>query len=463
MHFVYRTKQLILILGDLGSFLIGLWIALYFRTLTIPDTERYLDHIPVFTALFLLWIIVNFINGLFDLEKVRHTFVFYKTMTETAIFSFIVGIIFFYFIQINFFTPKTILLLTILFGYSFSLLWRIIYIHAFGKNKLQTKILFVGYTQEIEELLNIMADEPERGYKCVSIICSENQIKPKEYKDIEIYNSIKKIRPAINNHSIDMVVISSHLRQNEEALRELYELLFWSVQIVDLSSLYEMITGRISPTTFSDSWFLEHLKNRERPAYSALRRLFDYVSSIFLLIILVILLPFVAMAIKINSRGPIFYKQNRIGEKGKEIKLYKFRSMYSLSPDGGAETSGVQFAKKGDERITVVGNFLRKSRLDELPQTINLFKGDVTLIGPRPERPEIVLKLESKMPHYRLRHIIKPGLTGWAQINQHYTDSMETSLQKLQYDFFYIKNRSLLLDLSIILKTINVIFRMKGQ
>jgi len=137
--------------------------------------------------------------------------------------------------------------------------------------------------------------------------------------------------------------------------------------------------------------------------------------------------------------------------------------MYSLAEDGSAEMHGAEFAQKNDKRITSTGKFLRKTRLDELPQIINLIKSEITIIGPRPERPEITQNLQEKMPYYNLRHVLKPGITGWAQVHQNYTDTMETSLQKFQYDLFYIKNRSILLDLSILLKTVNVILRAMGQ
>ena len=137
--------------------------------------------------------------------------------------------------------------------------------------------------------------------------------------------------------------------------------------------------------------------------------------------------------------------------------------MYALSNDGSAETEGATFAKKDDKRITSFGKFLRKTRLDELPQALNMLKGEIGLVGPRPERPEICKTLEERMPYYSLRHVVKPGLTGWAVINQNYTDTMESSLQKLQYDLFYIKNRSMLLDISIILKTVNLLIRFMGQ
>jgi lipopolysaccharide/colanic/teichoic acid biosynthesis glycosyltransferase len=178
---------------------------------------------------------------------------------------------------------------------------------------------------------------------------------------------------------------------------------------------------------------------------------------------MICLLPIIALGIKTTSKGPVFFRQKRVGLGGKIFDLYKFRSMYVLSPDGSAETDGAEFAQKEDKRVTPFGKLLRKTRLDELPQVINLLRRDISFIGPRPERPEIVEQLVAKMPYYPLRHVVRPGLTSWAVLHQNYTDNLETSLQKLQYDLYYIKNRSFLLDLSILLRTINIVIRLKGQ
>ncbi len=463
MRLIYRTRQLILLTGDLLGMYVGLWAALAIRNFAIPEHDVFTAHMPIFSALFFIWIITNFISGLYDLEKVTATLHSYRLFGETTVVSFMIGVIFFYVVPTTDITPKTVLILTVLIGYGIGLCWRLIYIHTIGKNALQTKILFIGYTKETKELVDMMKHHPEKSYSCVAIIDPEKHILSKDIDGVEVYHSIKTIRPAISTHKARLAVIAPHLRQNPEALRELYELLFWKIQITDLSSFYQIITGRIPPSTFSEGWFLDHLKNKQQPVYSATKALVDYLSSIVLNIIFLAVLPFIAGLIKLTSPGPIFIKQKRIGKNGKPFTLFKFRSMYSLSPDGSAEIDGVQFAKKNDKRITKIGKILRKTRLDELPQAINLIKGDVTLVGPRPERPEIVEQLEAKMPYYGLRHIIKPGLTGWAVVNQHYTDTLETSLQKLQYDLFYIKNKSLLLDISILLRTVNVVIRLKGQ
>ena len=463
MHIVYRIKQLILILGDLGSFYIGLWVALALRHLSTPTLDYYIDHISPFFWIFLLWVVVNFINGILDLEKVRPTITFYRRVLESGFIAGLIGIAFFYIFRNTLvLTPKTILGLPVLFGYGCSVLWRQLYMYAFGKYKLQTNVLFIGYSKEVNDLLAVMKEQPERGYHCAAIV--DPQIDKLEgYPEIDTYKQLKTIRPIISTKNIKMVVISPHLKQHEETLRELYELLFWSVQLTDLSGFYQVLTGRIPPSTFSEGWFLEHLRNQRQPGYTFLRRMVDYVAGTILLALLILFTPIVALAIKLSSKGPVFYSQDRIGEKGQRFRLHKFRSMYSLSDDGSAETDGVEFAKVNDERITAVGKVLRKTRIDEWPQAINLLRGDVTLIGPRPERPQIVRDLEERMPCYSLRHIIRPGITGWAQVHQHYTDNLETSLEKLQFDLFYIKNRSFLLDLSILLRTINVVFRMMGQ
>ncbi len=278
-----------------------------------------------------------------------------------------------------------------------------------------------------------------------------------------MFYGLQTIRPCITNYKGQIIVIAPHLEQQEDALRELYQLLFWGVHVVNLPSFYETITGRIPPSTFSESWFLNHLQKNGNPIYEKVRTVIDYIAVIAIGSLFVLTFPIIALCIKFTSPGPIFIRQERIGQQGRLFTMYKFRSMYALAPDGSAETDGWQFAKKQDTRITSIGKILRKTRIDELPQVINLCKRDITLIGPRPERPAIVRELEERMPYYPLRHLVRPGLTGWAVIHQQYTDTIESSLEKLQYDLYYIKNRSFLLDVTILLRTVNVVVRFMGQ
>lgn len=459
----YRIKQLILILGDSISYFLGFWIALFLRHLALPSAFTIEQHLALFAMVFFLWVIINFINNLYDLDQYNQSPAFYKRFIETGVMSFIVGIIFFYILPSGRIAPKTILILTVVFGYAISLGWRLLYHALFRDRALKTRVLFVGYTEEMEELADMLQASNRGGFTLSAWIDPEQRVDKQKRSSVDVYHSLKTVRPAITNHKITTVVIAPHLRREDAALRELYELLFWDVHITDLASFYESLTGRIPPSTFSEGWFLDHLRHKETPIYDRMCALIDYTIGCILCVFFLIILPCVALVITCDSRGPIFIAQERVGKFGKRFKLYKFRSMYALSPDGSAETSGVQFAVKGDARITRVGTFLRKTRLDEIPQCVNLLKRDITLVGPRPERPEIVRELERRMPYYPLRHIVLPGLTSWALLHQNYTDNLETSLQKLQYDLYYIKNRSLLLDLSILLRTVNVVVRMMGQ
>ena len=463
MHAIYRTKQLILLLGDMLFLFIGIMGAFYIRRKGTPTLDEISTGLFWFSILIVLWMVVHYINGMYNIAKHRRKTDVYVTIIQSAVINTLVGVLFFYTIPPDFFNPKTILLLSILLGYSLLFFWHLLFSNLFANKRFNARLLFIGDTPEMHELAEHMYAHPERGYSLVAWISPHKQLQKEAFPHTTFYESSKAIRPSVSVHEIDTVVIAPQVKGDDIILRELYELLFWRTRIISMTSLYEILTGRIPPHTFSESWFLDHLQHASQPIYEHLRRIIDIIIGICLLLLCIALYPVLALLIRIGSPGPIIFHQARVGTGGCTFLLYKFRSMYALAADGSAETKGVEFAQKNDKRVTAIGKFLRKSRLDELPQAINLLKGDISLIGPRPERPEIVRQLEDVMPYYPVRHIIKPGITGWAQINQHYTDTIEQSLQKLQYDLYYIKNRSLLLDLSILLKTVNVVLRGMGQ
>ena len=459
MRFLYRIKQLIILSGDMVSYLLGFWIALTVRHLEIPSLETILHHANLFIILTLIWVIINYISGLYDIGYISHKNKQQRRAVETALFAFVAGIIYLYLRPSDSsVTPKTILALGIFAGYLISMLWRMLSLRIINIKTLQKRILFIGYTPEVIELLPILKT---KGY-CAKAILDKKDL-TLEDKSIDTYTSVRAIRAIVNNSHIETVVVADHMQQQKEVMQELYELLFWPTKLYSLPEFYEDLTGRIPPCTFSESWFLAHLKNRETPVYNKWIKLVNLIGITSIGLCFILLFPFIALAILLTSKEPVFFMQERVGLGNKTFRLYKFRSMYALAKDGSAETKGYQFASKGDKRITPVGKFLRKTRIDELPQILNLCKGDISLIGPRPERPEIVEQLTGHMPYYPLRHVVKPGLTGWAVLHQNYTDDIETSLQKLQYDLYYIKNRSMLVDVSIMLKTINLIIRGLGQ
>ncbi len=462
MKIAYRIKQGVLILGDFFSFVVSFWLTLAIRYWQTPDMSAILSHTGLYSGLFFFWIVINYINGLYDLSGRIVRGNLYRRIAETTFIILIFSIIYFYLLPNTDITPKRVLFLNVLIGYSIMALWRALFNKYIGSQKLRSNVIFVGLTPESRDLMDFILKYPNSGYHIVSVIDLDKTLKAHDH-DFAVYHELKSLRPAITTYQAQLVVIAPHLQRDEEALRELYELLFWSVEIVDATSFYENITGRIPPATFSEAWFLEHIHTRVNPLYEKWRTVLDYCTGVLMGLVFVTLGALIALGIRLSSPGPIFIRQKRVGLNGEIFTLYKFRSMYALSADGSAEVSGVEFAKKEDKRITPLGKFLRKTRLDELPQCINLMKRDVTLIGPRPERPEIVEELTMRMPFYPLRHVVRPGLTGWAVLHQNYTDTIEKSLEKLQYDLYYIKNRSSLLDISILLRTVNVVLRLMGQ
>ena len=250
------------------------------------------------------------------------------------------------------------------------------------------------------------------------------------------------------------MILAENLDKNPRLAKELYKCLSLKINFMDLAKAYETLFYKIPIDFISQTWFLENLAEGEKRIYDKFKRIGDILAAAFIIAITSPLWLILAWLIKSEDKGPVFYKQKRVGKDRKEFLLWKFRSMKV-----GAEKGRPLWAKENDPRITKIGKVLRKLHLDELPQMINVLKGDISLVGPRPERPEFVKKLEKQIPHYHLRHIIKPGFTGWAQIKFRYARSLMDSHEKFQYDLYYIKNRSFFLDLGILLKTFQLLFK----
>ena len=462
MNTPYRIRQLTLLSADIVIFAVSLYIALCIRTTSIPSFDVYLAH-SVFIYIFGIWTLANYINGLYDFRGFASDTPLNRRTIETWFISIVLGIIFFYIYPENTIQPKTLLILTATIGYISAYALRIYITHVYQtRSHLSTPVLFVGWNADTAHISQRLTVQTQHGLRPVAL-CTTQDVDQTIRLSLEQYDLTHKIRSIVSNHEIGMVVVTPEELKNPDITAELYQLLFWDVKIIDSISLFEQITGSLPTSAFSEGWFLRHIGTSTQYVYQKWQRAVDVFGALLIGSITVILLPFIALGIKLTSRGPVFFTQKRIGKHGIPFTLYKFRSMYTLSPDGSAEQNGFEFSKKGDVRITSFGKFLRRFRIDELPQTFNLIRGDISLIGPRPERPEIVEELTKIMPYYPLRHVVKPGLTGWAVLHQNYTDTIETSLEKLQYDLYYIKNKSVLLDVSIILKTFRLLLRAMGQ
>jgi sugar transferase (PEP-CTERM system associated) len=257
---------------------------------------------------------------------------------------------------------------------------------------------------------------------------------------------------------IDRIVVAMDERRGMLPVDSLLSLKNHGVQVQDGNDVYESITGKVPIESIRLSWLLFSPGCYSSRLFLIYKRVASLVTSTIGLLLSLPLLPFVVLAIKISSPGKILYRQNRVGREGVVFRCYKFRTMRS---DAEAD-SGPTWAKDDDPRITRVGSFLRKTRMDEIPQLWNVLRGDMSLVGPRPERPEFVAELNQKIPYYRLRHSVRPGITGWAQVLYKYGSSVEDAKEKLRYDLYYIKNASAGLDLLIILNTIKIVLLGRG-
>jgi sugar transferase (PEP-CTERM system associated) len=274
-----------------------------------------------------------------------------------------------------------------------------------------------------------------------------------------VIGTIEDIPSIVRARSVDRVVVSLADARGRLPMDKLLEMKLEGVTFDHLASVYESYTGKIAVENLRPSWLIFSEGFRKSSILSASKRLLDLVAAGIGLLLAAPIMALVAVAIRLTSKGPALYHQQRVGQHGRIFIVHKFRSMRT---DAEAGTGPVWASKEGDPRVTPIGRFLRRSRLDEVPQLWNVLKGDMSFVGPRPERPEFVAELTKQIPFYGQRHVVRPGLTGWAQVRYTYGASVEDSLQKLQYDLFYIKNLSLALDLFIILDTVKTVILRKG-
>jgi exopolysaccharide biosynthesis polyprenyl glycosylphosphotransferase len=341
------------------------------------------------------------------------------------------------------------------------LIWRFAYINFITTPRFFKKALLVGETSNITTLLKTFNDA-DPNYKIVGFINCEIEKQEKiKYKGLREYHP-KQIYQVIKDENISEIVVASCDTENITAsiYTDLITLLEGGLPIKEYTQVYEELTKRV-PVQFVGKDFYKYFpfsRSNQNKMYLFFHRLFDVILAILGIAFGVLITPIIVLANVIANRGPLFYTQERIGKNGNLFSIIKFRTMVI-----NAEKNGAVWAKKNDARITLFGKFMRNTRIDEMPQFINVLKGDMSIIGPRPERPHFVRELSQILPFYETRHIVKPGLTGWAQVKTRYGSSVDDSLLKLQYDLFYIKHRSFVLDVNIFLKTLTTIIFFRGQ
>ena len=436
-----RIKQFLLFFGDLVCLYLSLFLCLILRYGPNFSQDLLRQHLTPFTIIYLIWLIVFYINDLYDLRISFKKLEFFSALAWSLIINGLLAVLFFYLIPYFEIAPKTNLFLNLLIFSGLFLGWRYLLARPIVKTGLANNILFISESNLEEKLSQKIKNNLALGYNL------------KFWTDSQDIEEIKKI---INQEKINTLVVSPNFYSQIGS--QLYELLPLKIDIFNLSSFLEQFERAIPVSETNREWFLENIRETNKRTYEIIKRGFEIILSFILGITSLILYPLIILIIKCSGSGPVFYIQERMGKNNKIFKIIKFRTMI---PE--AEKNGAQWADENDKRITIGGKFLRKTRLDELPQLRNVLKGEISFVGPRPERPEFIKTLQEQIPHYALRNLIRPGLTGWAQINYPYGSSIEDSLKKLSFDLYYLKNRSFILDLSIILKTLAVVFKLKGR
>jgi sugar transferase (PEP-CTERM system associated) len=284
------------------------------------------------------------------------------------------------------------------------------------------------------------------------------QVPPDAPMHQRIVGTLKDLRTLCDREGIARVVVSLRERRGRVPIEQLLDCRMAGITVEERETMYERLTGKLAVESMRPSYLIFGSGFARDPVTLALKRVLDIVASFTGLVLSLPLGLLAALLIKLTSRGPVFFEQERSGQDGETFKLIKFRTM---RPDAEKE-SGPVWAQRNDDRITLVGRFLRLTRIDEIPQFWCILTGHMSFVGPRPERPHFVDQLTSELPFYPLRHTVKPGLTGWAQVCHPYGASVEDATEKLRYDLYYIKNVSLVFDLNIILRTIGVILLGKG-
>jgi lipopolysaccharide/colanic/teichoic acid biosynthesis glycosyltransferase len=422
----FRTKRAVLVLfiGDLVAFVLGLYLALVVRANGAVSKETFLLHLTPFLFIFAVWTLVFFIADLYR----RPTSIFRRRLPTTIfnalLVNSIIAVLFFYLIPYFGITPKTILFFDLIITFALVYSWRRYIVRYFLRGR-EERVMFACAGPEVDEIIA--------------------ELKHNQEYNITVINSRLIEEAKLERASV--IVINPHGITTTDTLRSFYQMLFSGTRFVNIHSLYEDLFDRVPLSLLTEQWFLENVSNHPKTFYTILKRLMDIVVASIAGVISLIFYPFVWLAIKLDDGGPVFFTQDRVGRGGVVFKIYKFRSMR-------------------DDKVTKVGQWLRKTRLDELPQLWSVVSGQQSLVGPRPERPDYVELYMTQIPYYNARHLIAPGLSGWAQIyhdnHPHFRPNEDATKEKLSYDLYYVKSRNLWLDIKIALGTIKIFLSRKG-
>lgn len=424
----------LIIFGDFIAFWVSFLITLFIRFGTHGYDTAISTHILPFFFLYLSWILTFFLFGLYDLFTIKPTIPHLQRFGIAILTSFVVGIFLFYFVPIFGISPKTNLVFQII-GFSLISFFIRRIIYTLFSKAITRPVILIGSSKNIKEIGEVITTNPQLG--------------------LVIISHTDDFKKAINDYSNKQNAIFIFENNLDEIPTEnILNIYKNRAEIINVAQAYEKYLDKIPVSYVDQAWIIENINIKENIIYTISKKIVDIFFAVFTLIITSPIVAICSLFIYFYDHGPVIYKQERVGLNGKIFKLYKLRSMILDSEKDGAKWS----TGANDPRVTPIGKIIRKLHIDEIPQMVNIIKGDISLVGPRPERPEFVASLEKIIPHYELRHIIHPGFTGWAQIKYRYASTVDDSKEKFKYDLYYIKNRNIFIDFGITLRTIQIIF-----
>ncbi len=337
--------------------------------------------------------------------------------------------------------------------------WRILIHMLTGHPDIGEKILVVGTGKAAYDTASIAWDRRDAGYRIVGFVSENGSIPQKKIGEADVLGTTEDLREIIQKGNVDRVVIAVRERRGTFPTETLLKMsLAGDVAIEECTSFFERVTGKVHLDLLRPSWLIFAGRRKDTRLKTAVREMLHRLLGLIGLVLSLPIALFTAILVKIDSKGPVFYRQERVGKNGKPFKVIKFRSMKVDAEEEGKPI----WAKSDDDRVTRVGRVIRVIRVDEIPQFWNIIKGEMSFVGPRPERPHFVAQLAQEVPFYEHRHLVAPGLTGWAQTKYSYGASVEDARQKLQYDLYYIKNQSLSLDFVIVFDTVKTVLFGRG-
>ena len=452
-----------LFFGDMLASIIALFLALYFWT----QGNEWLnfswvfleERVPAWFYLMpVIWLLLLIES--YDMRRSSARFESFKEISLAAGVSLGLYLIIF-FISTPDSLPRRGVILFIVFVYVLTLLWRFVFVSLFTAPQFMRRVIIVGAGKSGAQLANIIHDMWPPPFNTIGLVDDDPEKVGTEISGLKVLGTNADLFDLVREHQATDLIFSIMGDMDAAVFEKVLEAEERGIEVTTMPMVYEELLGRVPIFLLKSDWVLRSFVDQTHVGgfYELAKRLIDIIGGLMGAIALGLSFPFIGIAILLETGAPIFYLQSRLGKNGRLYNMIKYRSMMQ-----DAEADGIaRPAAAHDKRATFIGRFLRKSHLDELPQVLNILRGDMSLVGPRAERPELVGLLQEHIPFYRARLFVKPGLTGWAQVNYGYANDYETNGVKLEYDLYYIKHRNLLLDFNIMIRTVGTVIGLRGR